>query len=285
MLTPWLLEVEFEDEVRQVPHWIVNAPEEDWELYESFEVFLRRVWEHLGLPEPTEAQCQIAHRLQYGYDKTEATILSEEDKERLYTRPREDIIRAFRGLGKSYVTMAFACWRAMRNPRHEKILIVSATTSKAKEFVSQLKGIMGSMSELDWMLDGRREFDGERRDTAEEFDIAYASLTQSYSIAARGITGQITGSRATLLIADDMEIEKNSKTEEARSRILNSVRSDFVPITKTEHGKGDIICLGTPQTEESVYNVMVAEMGFRCMCIPVRFPQKDKLKNYTMMTD
>lgn len=285
MLHPQLLEVEYEGELHKVPHWVVERAEDEWELYESFPRFLERVWQHLGLPAPTQAQYEIAHRLQYGYDSVEDLILDEVVKQTLYSKPREDIIRAFRGLGKSYITMAFVAWRVMRNPRDEKVLVVSATTSKAKEFVAQLKGIMHSMPELKWLLEGSRELDAQRRDTAEEFDVSGASLSQSYSVAARGITGQITGSRATLLVADDMEIEKNSKTEEARSRILNSVRSDFVPITKTEHGKGDIICLGTPQTEESVYNVMVVEMGFRCFTIPVRFPQKDKLQNYVMLTE
>ena len=285
MLQPLLLEAVHGAETVQVPHWVLNRPEDEWELYESFPVFLRRVWSHLGLPAPTRAQLEVAHRLQYGYDSAEAELLSEDELSAIYNRHREDIIRAFRGLGKSYITSAYVIWRIARNPRDEKALIVSATTSKAKEFVAQTKGIISSMKELIWLLDGDRELGAVRRDTAEEFDVAGSSLSQSYSVAARGITGQITGSRATLLVADDMEIEKNSKTEEARSRILNSVRSDFVPITKTEHGKGDIIALGTPQTEESVYNVMVVEMGFRCMTIPVRYPSADKRQNYLMMTE
>lgn len=283
MLQPLLVTVEHDGELVQVPHWF-SRPEKDWEAYESFPVFLTRVWDHLGLPKPTRAQLEIAHRLQYGYDSHEAKTLPQEELDRLFNEPREDIIRAFRGLGKSYVTAAFAIWRVMRNPRDEKVLVVSATSSKAKEFVSQVKGILTSMRMCQWLLEGNRELSAPRRDTAEEFDVAGSSLSQSYSIAARGITGQITGSRATLLIADDMEIEKNSKTEEARARILNTVRSDFEPITKTEWGKGDQIFLGTPQTEESVYNVLVIEMGFRCMCIPVRYPSQEKRKNYVMMT-
>ena len=36
-----------------------------------------------------------------------------------------------------------------------------------------------------------------------------------------GITGQITGGRATLIVADDIEIPANSRTEEARTRLLH----------------------------------------------------------------
>ena len=264
------------------PHWEDQFPEPVWAAFEDFRNFLYLTWQHLGLPEPTPAQYEIAHRLQFGLDTVEFEELAEEDRDKITKAPREDIIRCFRSLGKSYITSAYAIWRLMRNPRDEKIMVVSATGSKAKEFVAQTKGILQSMPLVQWLLEGGRDSGASRRDMAEQFDVSGASLSQSYSVAARGITGQITGSRATLLIADDIEVERNSLTEEARRRIVKIVQSDFVPITKTEHGKGDIIFLGTPQTEESVYNTLVKEMGFRCITIPVRYPDRDKLKNYVL---
>jgi hypothetical protein len=215
----------------------------------------------------------------------EAKTLPVAEQLRISGAIREDIIRAFRGLGKSYITATFAIWLLMRNPRDEKVLVLSATGDKAKEFVTQVKSIIASMPMLLWLLEGSRANGAVRRDEADQFDVTGASLSQSYSVKARGITGQITGSRATTLIADDIEIPQNSKTEAARAEILRIIRSDFVPITKTEHGKGDILFLGTPQTEESVYNVLVVEMGFRCFCIPVRYPTVEKLKSYTLMTE
>ncbi len=267
-----------------VPHWETSFPKEVWGAYEDFRNFLFLVWQHLGLPEPTPAQYEIAFRLQHGLDTAEASDISTGELERFNRMPREDIIRCFRSLGKSYITSAYGLWRLMRNPRDEKIMVVSATGSKSKEFVAQTKGIAQSMPLVQWLLEGPRESGATRRDMAEQFDVSGASLSQSYSVVARGITGQITGSRATLLIADDIEVERNSLTEEARRRIIKIVQSDFVPITKTEHGKGDIIFLGTPQTEESIYNTLVKEMGFRCLTIPVRYPNVDKLKNY-ILTD
>ena len=254
-------------------------PEEVYPAFEDFRNFLFLAWKHLGLPSPTRAQYEIAHRLQHGIDSTETSSAQAPRGDHL---PREDIIRCFRSLGKSYITSVYAIWRLMRNPRDEKIMVVSATGSKSKEFVAQTKGILESMELVQWLLEGPRESGATRRDMADQFDVAGGSLSQSYSVAARGITGQITGSRATLLIADDIEVERNSLTEEARQRIIRIVQNDFVPITKTEHGKGDIIFLGTPQTEESVYNVLVKEMDFKCFTIPVRYPTADKLGNYKL---
>jgi hypothetical protein len=279
------------------PHWESKFPAEVWPAFEEFRNFLALVWDHLGLPEPTQAQFEIAHRLQYSADSVELdSIVRDYATEHqvsyeeawssvvayLTDIPREDIVRAFRGIGKSYITAAFAIWRLMRNPRDEKILVISATGAKAKEFVDQVKGVLESMPLVQWLLDGPRERGSRRRDMADKFDVAGASNSQSYSVKAVGIDGQITGSRSTLIIADDIEIPKNSMTEEARQRILNKIRSDFGPIAKTEFGKGDIVFLGTPQTEESVYNVLVKEMGYSCFTIPARFPAAEKLDNYVL---
>ena len=272
------------------PHWEKRFPEVVWPAYEDFRNFLTLAWDHLGLPAPTPAQLEVAHRLQYGVDSVEFDALLAEyggSAQSLlealqYDKPHEDIIRAFRALGKSYITAAFVIWRLMRNPRDEKVLVVSATGAKAKEFVDQAKGIIESMPLVSWLLEGPRESGARRRDQADKFDVAGASLSQSYSLKAAGITGQTTGSRATCLVADDIEIPANSKTEDGRRNIINAVRSDFGPIRKTEHGMGDMLFLGTPQTEESVYNVLVKEMGYSCFCIPVRFPAADKLDNYLL---
>lgn len=263
------------------PHWEHSFPEEMWPYFQDFRNFLTMTWDHLGLPEPTEAQLQIACRLQYGVDSVEWGTLTEPEKAALSTEPRSDIVRAFRGVGKSYVTAAFAAWKLMRNPRDEKLLVVSATGKKSQAFVNQLKALLETMSILQWLMEGQRENGVDRRDQSDRFDVAHASLSQSPSVRAAGITGQVTGDRATTIISDDIEIPRNSSTEEARETIVSIVR-EFDVIVKTEHGRGDVIGLGTPQTEESVYNRMVTELGYKSFTIPVRFPSEEKLANYQL---
>lgn len=240
-----------------VPHWAA-MPETDWTAFEDFRVFLGLVWSHLGLPEPTRRQLRIADRLQHAPEGA------------------RDIIRAFRGIGKSYVSAAFVLWRLARNPRDEKVLVISATGNKSKEFVGQSKSILRTMPFLAWM----RPTDDDR-DQADRFDVAGASIAQSHSLKAVGITGQIVGSRASLILADDIEIEGNSRTEESRQRLLRSA-AEFEAIILPG---GDIIYLGTPQTEESIYNRLVKEQGYDCLTIPARFPQPDKLAGYELRRD
>lgn len=264
-MQPLMIPVGEEDD-RSVPHWAL-LPEDEWAYFESFPEFLKLVWSHLRLPQPTRAQLEIAQRLQYGYDSSE----DPRDIEK-----REDIIRAFRGIGKSYVTGSFAIWRLARNPRDEKILVVSATGSKAKEFVSFTKSLINTMDLLEFL----RPRD-ENRNQADRFDVNGASISQSFSLKAAGIDGQITGSRATLIIADDIEIVQNSMTEEARQRLLNKV-SEFEAIKMPG---ADVIFLGTPQTEESIYNRLVAERQYTCFCIPARYPRADKFNAYLLKTE
>jgi hypothetical protein len=254
------------------PHWLSRFHEDDWPAFESFPVFLAQVWHHLGLPEPTEAQYEIAHRLQHGADSVELELMTEAEALAILNAPREDIIRAFRGIGKSYITAAFVLWRLMRNPRDEKVLVVSATSSKATEFVDQVKALIETMPLLSFLRGGKR-------DQAWRFDVAGASNSQSHSVKAVGIFGQTTGSRATCIVADDIEIKDNSRTPEARQRLVDATR-DFDAIAKTEHGKGDQFFLGTPQTEESIYNTKVRDQGFSCYTIPARWPTPEKRKGY-----
>jgi hypothetical protein len=254
------------------------------------------VWAHLALPPPTPAQYDIAYFLQHGWagygvrvdlqgndipgayfewygpEEVEPT---REGVRRLHEpNPlgREDVLEAFRGIGKSYLTSAYVLWRIERDPYAEKCLIVSASGTKAKEFVSMTKTLLNTMERFEHL----RPRD-DQRDTAYAFDVNGASISQSPTVKAAGITGQITGSRATLIVPDDIEVTDNSRTEEARLRILHKT-NEFSAIKVT--GKADVICLGTPQTEESIYTKLIKEQGFMGWIMPARYPMAEKREGY-----
>ena len=87
----------------------MNIPEE----LKDFRNFVYIVWEHLGLPEPTPVQYDIAHYLQHG--------------------ERRQIVLAYRGVGKSYLTSAYVVWSLLLNPALN-ILVVSASKTRADDF-------------------------------------------------------------------------------------------------------------------------------------------------------
>ena len=107
------------------------------------------------------------------------------------------------------------------------------------------------------------------------FDVAPALPDHSPSVKSVGITGQITGSRADILIADDVEVPNNSATQMMRDKLAESVK-EFDAILKPG---GRIIYLGTPQTEMSLYN-QLPERGYDIRIWTARYPELDKVIKY-----
>lgn len=200
------------------------------------------VWKHLGLPEPTPVQYDIANYLQNG--------------------PRRSVIEAFRGVGKSWITSAFVCWLLLNNPQL-KILVVSASKERADAFSTFVKRLINEIP----MLQHLKPQDGQR-DSVIAFDVGPATPDHSPSVKSVGITGQITGSRADILIADDVEVPNNSATQMMRDKLSESVK-EFDAILKPG---GRILYLGTPQTEMSLYN-QLPERGYEVRIWPALFPE------------
>ena len=136
------------------------------------------VWDAINLPEPTPIKYDIAYNLQY---------------------PPNDrfIIEGFRGVAKSFITCAYAVWVLWRDPQ-EKVLIVSASKDRADANAVFIKRIIHTLPFLA-ELKARQG----QRDTQNLFDVGLATPDISPSVKSVGITGQITGSRADLLLADD----------------------------------------------------------------------------------
>ena len=167
-------------------------------LEASFPLFLSLVWKSLDLPPPTRAQIAIANYLQNG--------------------PKRLQIQAFRGLGKSWIAAAFVLWTLWID-RDKKILVISASKQRADDFtIFCQKCIL----EFDWLAHFR-PVDDDQRWSRVSFDVAGCRPAQSPSVKSVGITGQITGSRADLIVFDDVEVPANSATDFMREKLLQLV--------------------------------------------------------------
>jgi hypothetical protein len=218
-------------------------------ILQDFRKFTYVVWKHLNLPEPTPVQYDIAAYLQNG--------------------PRRSVIEAFRGVGKSWLTSAFVCWLLLNNPQL-KILVVSASKERADAFSTFVKRLINEIPALNHL----KPQDGQR-DSVIAFDVGPALPDHSPSVKSVGITGQITGSRADVLIADDVEVPNNSATQMMRDKLSEAVK-EFDAILKPG---GRIIYLGTPQTEMSLYN-QLPERGYEIRIWPALYPELDKVEAY-----
>lgn len=221
--------------------WRRKLPEQHWGAYEDFRKFLWLVWKHLDLPDPTAIQYDIALYLQHG--------------------PRREIIEAFRGVGKSWITSAYVCWLLLRDPQH-KIMVVSASKERADQFSTFTLRLISEMPILRHLQPRPGQ-----RSSKIAFDVGPAKADHSPSVKSVGIFGQLTGSRAGTIIADDVEVPNNSETQGMRDKLAERVK-EFDAVLKPG---GRIIYLGTPQCEDSLYNLM-PERGYKVRIWPSRYP-------------
>ena len=208
----------------------------------NFKNFLYLAWQHLNLPNPTPIQYDIADYLQNGSKRI--------------------VIEAFRGVGKSWITSAFVCHQLLLNPQRN-ILVVSASKNRADDFSTFTQRLISEMPLLNHLKP--RE---DQRHSKVSFDVAPARASHAPSVKSLGVTSQLTGSRADLIIADDVESANNSQTQLMRDRLGETVK-EFDAIIKPEVGR--IVFLGTPQTEMSLYNDL-EERGFQTRVWTALYP-------------
>jgi hypothetical protein len=220
-------------------------------LGDDFKLFLQALWQQLDLPQPTRAQYAIADYLQNG--------------------PKRLQIQAFRGVGKSWITGAFVLWTLFNNPE-KKIMIISASKERADNMSIFLQKLI---IETPWLSHLRPKSD-DARWSRISFDVN-CSPHQAPSVKSVGITGQLTGSRADLMILDDIEVPGNSMTELMREKLLQLCTEAESILTPKKDSR--IMYLGTPQTTFTVYRKL-AERNYRPFVWPSRYPNKDKLTHY-----
>jgi len=218
-------------------------------LQDDFKIFLQAMWAQLDLPSPTRAQYAIADYLQHG--------------------PKRLQIQAFRGVGKSWITGAFVLWHLFNDPE-KKIMIISASKERADNMSIFLQKLI---IETPWLSHLRPKSD-DARWSRISFDVN-CSPHQAPSVKSVGITGQLTGSRADLMVLDDIEVPGNSMTELMREKLLQLATE--VESILTPKSDSRICILGTPQTSFTIYRKL-AERNYRPFVWTARYP-KDK-SNY-----
>ena len=214
----------------------------------DFRAFLWMVWKHLSLPDPTPIQYDIADFLQSG--------------------PKRKIIMGFRGVGKSWITSAYVLHQLRLDPQ-KNFLVVSASKSRSDDFSTFTLKLIKEMPILKPLIP-----EADQRESKIAFDVCPALADHAPSVKSVGIYGQLTGTRADEIIADDVEVPNNTQTQQAREKLGETIK-EFESILKPG---GKITYLGTPQSIESLYNVL-PERGYATRIWPVRYPDLSKSNN------
>lgn len=220
---------------------------------QDFRNFLYVVWKELNLPEPTPIQYEIAQYMQHG--------------------PKRSIIEAFRGVGKSWICSAFAVHQLLLDPS-KNILVVSASKTRSDDFSTFTLRLIHQLPMLKHLIPTDRQ-----RFSKISFDVGPAPASHAPSVKSLGITSQLTGSRADLIIADDIEVPNNSATQTMRDKLSEQIK-EFDAILKPDD-TSKIMFLGTPQCEDSIYNKLTERAYSVCVWPAKHVTTKESTSRYS----
>ena len=226
-----------------------QTTDQEIEMREDFRVFLYYVFKYLQLGDPTPCQYDMAYYLQHG--------------------PKRSVIQAFRGVGKTLITGAHAAWRVWNEP-NIKVLIVSGSGKHAKKVATFVRSLFTILPVLRHLEPGPNDID-----VADGFNVAGIPPAVQNTFSSLGLTGQLAGNRANLLIADDVETLTNSYTIHQREKLWEAVK-EFDSILNSDEDTEFVnrtIYLGTPQTEETLYTTLIKDRGYSCRIWTARVPE------------
>jgi len=177
---------------------------------------------------------------------------------------------AFRGVGKSWITSAFVVHQLLLNPS-KNILVVSASKNRSDDFSTFTLRIIQEIP----LLQGLKPSENQRFSKIA-FDVGPAPASHAPSVKSLGISSQLTGSRADIIVADDVEVANNSATQGMRDKLDEQVKEFDAIIKPLDTSR--IIFLGTPQCEDSIYNKL-RERGYKSRIWPSEYPDEVEASN------
>ncbi len=192
----------------------------------SFEEFLMLWYRHQNLQMPALHR-RMARWLEAGWRQRKPTLL----------------LMAFRSAGKSTVVGLFCAWLLFVDP-NLRILVLAADQLLATKMVRNVKRILE-----------RHPFTAHiKPDRADEwaagrFTINRGRELRDPSMLAAGVTANITGARADMVICDDVEVPNTCDTVEKRAEL----RSRLSEIEFVLSPGGLQLYVGTPHTYYSIY--------------------------------
>ncbi|HYD31867.1 MAG TPA: phage terminase large subunit [Azospirillaceae bacterium] len=171
-------------------------------------------------------------------------------------RDRHLLLMAFRGCGKSTLVGLFCAWLLTRDP-NLRIMVLAADLDLAKKMVRTVKRIIERHP-----IVRRKRLKPERIELwgAEEFTVNRTLELRDPSMLARGIDSNITGSRAEVVICDDVEVPNTCDTAPKRAALRETLAEiDYILVPG-----GLQLYVGTPHTYYTIYaDVPRAEIGER----------------------
>jgi len=157
------------------------------------------------------------------------------------------LLTVFRGGGKSTLVGLLCAWLLWRVPTR-RILVVAAEQKLARKTVRQVRGVIERHPATPDLKPARPEQWG-----ADELVVQRPGGMRDPSLLARGITGNLTGSRADFVICDDVEVPNTAGTPDKRAGLRE--RLGEVPFILVPGGLA--LYVGTPHARDTIYATAV----------------------------
>ena len=156
---------------------------------------------------------------------------------------KRGLLLAFRSSGKSTIVGVFCAWLLYRNP-NTRILVVAADTALAKKMVRNVKRIIETFPILEPIRPEKKT-----EWASGSFTVKRDMALRDSSMMAVGLMSNATGSRADVIICDDVEVPKNCNTFQKRQDLREKLLEySFVLVPN-----GMQIFIGTPHTLDTIY--------------------------------
>lgn len=155
------------------------------------------------------------------------------------------LLMAFRSCGKSTLVGIFAAWLLYNNP-NLRIMVMAADSILAKKMVRNVKRILERHPLSSHLKPAKLD-----QWASDRFTVNRTQELRDPSMIARGVTSNITGSRADVVIYDDVEVPNTSTTMEKR----NELRERLSESTFILSAGGAQLYVGTPHTYDTIYAV------------------------------
>jgi hypothetical protein len=184
---------------------------------------------------------------------------------------RRLLLMVFRDAGKSTLVGLFAAWLLTGNP-NLRILIIAAEQMLANKMSRNIRRIIELHPAATHLLRDR----GDSWAT-DQFTVRRSRSHRDPSVLARGLTGNFTGTRADIVICDDVEVPNTCGTAAARDELRQRLTELNFVLVPT----GLQLFVGTPHSYYSIYaDRPRAEIGeeraflqlFDRLCVPLVQP-------------
>jgi hypothetical protein len=197
---------------------------------------------------------------------------------------RRLLMLVFRNAGKSTLVGIFCAWLLAHDP-DLRILVLAAEHDLARKMVRNVKRIIERHPLTRHLMPTRAD-----QWAADQFTVRRPLTQRDPSLLARGITANVTGSRADVVICDDVEVPNTCNTPGKREQL----RERLAEISYVLVPGGLQLYVGTPHSYYSIYAEDTREEsgearpflgGFVRLCIPIldgagqsRWPERFSLE-------